>query len=323
MTASERQRRAAISLDLDDLWAYLRSAGYSEWSRYPSFLDLAVPRIIDTLSELGIRATIFVVARDAEHPINRNLLTRLRAAGHDIANHSFMHEPNFGALTPEVVHEELDRSEEILADFVDSENRGFRAPAFALSKTLLVELAARGYQYDSSLFPSSVGALVNLYDSFRYWRGLRRAPAPQYGAHGVSRYPLSPFVWQCESGSLVEIPVSTMPALRLPMHWTYLFFLAARSRKLASAYLRTSLRFMKHNNHEPVLLLHATDFIGKDDPTAPGFLPGMSITVADKLAFIRTSLRRCMHDFTLVPLAGFAASMAPARELPVRALPDL
>jgi peptidoglycan/xylan/chitin deacetylase (PgdA/CDA1 family) len=51
------------------------------------------PQILDALSELGISATFFVIGRHAiEHP---NLVARIHAEGHVLANHSFDH-PYFG-----------------------------------------------------------------------------------------------------------------------------------------------------------------------------------------------------------------------------------
>jgi hypothetical protein len=32
-----------VSLDLDDLWAYLKAQGNPAWKSYPSFLDRVVP----------------------------------------------------------------------------------------------------------------------------------------------------------------------------------------------------------------------------------------------------------------------------------------
>jgi hypothetical protein len=57
---------ATLSVDLDNLWSYLRAKGDPRWREYPSFLALAIPRLSGLLDEIGVRATVFVVGRDAE-----------------------------------------------------------------------------------------------------------------------------------------------------------------------------------------------------------------------------------------------------------------
>jgi hypothetical protein len=37
---------ASISLDLDNLWSYLKTQGVSGWESFPSYLDVVVPRIL-------------------------------------------------------------------------------------------------------------------------------------------------------------------------------------------------------------------------------------------------------------------------------------
>ena len=52
---------ASLSLDLDDRWSYLRTAGDPSWADYPSYLNLVVPRLLEVLEQHRLRATVFVV----------------------------------------------------------------------------------------------------------------------------------------------------------------------------------------------------------------------------------------------------------------------
>src|SRR4030042_95044 len=50
--------------------------------------------------------------------------------------------------------------------------------------------------------------------------------------------PISPYQWETGSGRLVEIPVTTVPFLRLPFHFSYLLYIAERSEWLGALYPR-------------------------------------------------------------------------------------
>lgn len=83
---------ASLSLDLDNLWSYLKIHGDPGWESLPSYLDVAVPRILAFLAERGLSITFFVVGQDAEREENREALASIAAAGHEIGNHSFHHD---------------------------------------------------------------------------------------------------------------------------------------------------------------------------------------------------------------------------------------
>jgi peptidoglycan-N-acetylglucosamine deacetylase len=38
---------ARLSLDLDNMWCYLRTHGVAGWDKYPSYLNTVVPRVLD------------------------------------------------------------------------------------------------------------------------------------------------------------------------------------------------------------------------------------------------------------------------------------
>ena len=102
---------ASISLDLDNLWSYLKTQGVSGWESFPSYLDVVVPRILETLDRCNQRITFFVVGKDATIESNRAALKQIADAGHEIANHSFMHEPWLHLYSREQLHEEIGGAE--------------------------------------------------------------------------------------------------------------------------------------------------------------------------------------------------------------------
>jgi len=54
---------ASLSLDLDNKWAYLKTAGDPRWESFPSYFDLCVPRILDFFDKFAVKSTVFVVGQ--------------------------------------------------------------------------------------------------------------------------------------------------------------------------------------------------------------------------------------------------------------------
>jgi peptidoglycan/xylan/chitin deacetylase (PgdA/CDA1 family) len=65
------------------------------------------PRLLDILKQRGIKATFFVVGKNAaEYP---DILKRIAEEGHEIANHSFSH-PLLASLSEPALREQLDKT---------------------------------------------------------------------------------------------------------------------------------------------------------------------------------------------------------------------
>jgi len=99
----------------------------------------STPYLLDALARAGLRATFFVVGCRAErHP---DLLARIRAEGHEIANHSWDH-PRLPDLSLRAIADQIRRTRASL----DAEGvRLFRPPYGDLDAR--VNLAARGFGY--------------------------------------------------------------------------------------------------------------------------------------------------------------------------------
>ena len=312
---------ATLSIDLDDLWAYRRSFGMDEGDG-ASLLPTAVPRFITFMQRHGISGSAFVVGRDAALPAVKPLLRALQAAGHEIGNHSFEHAGDIEAWPAERQTADLRRAHDLIADATGGHApQGFRAPSFRLSPTLLRSVAAVGYRYDSSSFPSSLAALARRWQQRRA-RALGQAVDLPSDAHGgASRgQPLSPYRWDLGAGPgaapLIEVPVTTLPALRLPLHGTYLQHLADTSPLAARSYARLSMAACAAAGVAPHLLLHATDFIGADDGLPTAFLPGMRRGHRDKLALLDVAVGALRARFDAMPLIRYVQQL-PA-SLPLR-----
>jgi peptidoglycan/xylan/chitin deacetylase (PgdA/CDA1 family) len=309
----------SLSLDLDDLWSYLKTHGDAGWDKYPTYLPTVVPRVLSLLERRGLRITWFVVGRDAADPRHRDVLGAIPAAGHEVGNHSFHHEPWLHLYTPEQIEAELARTEEALQAACGVRPDGFRGPGFSFSPTLLEVLARRGYRYDCSTFPTFLGPLAKRF-YFATAKGLsaeERAKRGQlFGKFSEGFRPLKPYAWDTPAGKLLELPVTTLPGFKTPIHLSYLLYLAGFSRTAARAYLRLAVALCRATGTEPSLLLHPLDFLGCDDTDRLSFFPAMTHPAAGKLAFVEEAFDVLQRAFEMVPMGVHADRAAKRLNLP-------
>lgn len=311
----------SISLDLDNLWSYLKIHGDDGWRSFPSYLDRLAEIMIGRLRKHGLRITVFVVGQDAALAKNREALAALAAEGHEIGNHSFSHEPWFYRFSYAEAEREIVLAEEHVEAATGQRPRGYRAPGFSLSADTLRILAGRGYLYDCSTFPTFIGPLARAY----YFRRSRRLSEEEradrarlYGTVGDGLRPLRPYAWDLPEGELLEIPVTTMPVLRLPFHMSYLVYLAGFSRSAFRAYLRSALAACRWRQVEPSFLLHPLDFLGGDSVTDLSFFPGMSTSTAAKLDLFDEAMEAILASFEPLTLRRYAERAREAGPLPRR-----
>lgn len=324
MTRQTDQQKplCSVSLDLDNEWSYLKTHGDTAWTSFPSYLPLVVPRVLDFLERRELRITFFVVGQDAALEKNAAALRSIADAGHEIGNHSFHHEPWLHLYSRQAMERELAVAEEHIARATGARPRGFRGPGFSFSQDTLDLLAQRGYAYDASTFPTFIGPLARAYYFMRSRLNrseLRRRKA-LFGNPRDGLRPNRPYAWDLPSGQLLEIPVTTMPGLRLPMHASYVIYLASFSRWLARAYFRCAILLCRLSGTQPSLLLHPLDFLGADDIQSLSFFPGMHLARDRKLAIMDELLDELAAHYTIVAMDDHAASMMAHSAVRVRAL---
>lgn len=301
---------ASMSLDLDNEWSYLKTHGSPSWESLPSYLDVVVPRVLDLLRERQLTITFFVVGQDAVLERNQSALRQIVAAGHEVGNHSFHHEPWLHLYDDAQLREEFDRVENALHALAGYKPIGFRGPGYSLSPAVLSLLAERGYLYDCSTFPTFIGPLARAYYFMRS-RLSRSQKAERKKLFGTVREglrPLRPYRWNTPHGAMLEIPVTTMPVFRVPIHLSYLIYLRQSSRALALAYLKMALTLCWARRVRPSMLLHPLDFLGSDDEGDLDFFPGMRLNRRDKLQFVGEVFDRLQASYDWVPMHTFAAS---------------
>ncbi|WP_410671568.1 polysaccharide deacetylase family protein [Amycolatopsis sp. cmx-4-68] len=293
---------ASVSVDLDNLWAYLKTHGDPGWREHPSFLPSAVPRLLEILGEQGLTTTVFVVGADAVREDGAKAVAEIAAAGHEVGNHSFGHEPWLHRYTRDRLEDELSRTEDAITAAGAPRPTGFRGPGYSVTRDLVELLAERGYAYDASTLPTWVGPLARAYHN-------RTVPAGAGGEGqdelfgGVSRVlaPVHAYRWRtCGGSALVELPVTTMPLLRTPIHGSYLLQLHEVSPRLARGYFRAALRLCRARGVSPSLLLHPTDVLGAAEAPGMEFFPGMAAPGGRKVAWLGWVLAALREHFDIV-----------------------
>jgi predicted deacetylase len=285
---------ATVSVDLDPVDLHLVGYGHAGLPPDPLVYSTALPRLLDRFARFGMRATVFAVGRDAE--ARRDDLATIVAEKHEIASHSLTHPLGFARLPRARLEAELADSRRRLGAATGADVAGFRAPNFDLEPATLAAVAAAGYRYDASAYPTPL-LLVT--------RVLLALKSGDPGAVLAMRpWPFSmerlPARRAAGSGTLVEFPAAVTPLLRWPVYHTIRFVTpAARFLRLLDGFA---------DRGEPLsYTLHAVDALGLvedgvDRRLAPH--PGMERPLAEKLAMLDECLERIAARFECLPFAA-------------------
>ena len=279
----------SVSVDLDGLGCYAAIHGLSlrlDGPAQRAVPEVAVQRFCELFEALGVRATFFVIGRDAGIAPAR--LRAAAGAGHEIASHSYAHDYALSRRTREEIAQDLALAERAIEDACGSRPRGFRAPGYTLSPELLDAVRERAYAYDSSLLPSppyyaAKAAALAVYAlrgrrSQSILGGLRQLFAPR-GPH--------------RRRGVRELPVATLPGLRAPViGTTVLPFPWLARRAFAGGHLNLELHGID--------ALDATD-VPREIAAAQ---PGLRMRAAEKLRRLRELLKTLPGDHRTLEAAA-------------------
>jgi hypothetical protein len=295
---------ANISVDLDNLWAYQRAAKIDGWEENPSYLPLVIPRIIKHLAVADLTATIFVVARDLESQTNFDAIRQFSHAGHELANHSYEHEPWLQTFDETRLTREITLAGEKIAEVSGISPIGFRGPGFSDSPLVHRMLAEQGYRYVASSFPSCIGPVARaFYLAKTGLKGGSRDPkrSAMFGNFRDVFQRNRPHRIHTDK-RLWMFPVTVQPMTRLPFHFTYLFYLSQFSPAIARMYFRVSLGLCNLFRVSPSMLLHPTDFLSHHEEPSLAFFPGMKMRLPEKLRQLQWFLDYVSARFEVVSM---------------------
>jgi hypothetical protein len=304
----------SVSVDLDPLDCYygIHGLGAPPPPLGDVVLRRALPRFVELFERRGLHATLFLVGRDvaAAQPASRALLASLARAGHELGNHSYSHPYELARLARARIEDEVGEAHATIAALApEAAPVGFRAPGYDLSARVLDVLMARGYRYDSSVFPSwpyyfaKAGVMAAMALVGRRSRSVMGDPRALLAPTAPYRPGASPFARG--QATLVELPVSVSPRLRLPAIGTSLLLAPAGLR----VRLLESMRSVPFFNLE----LHGIDLVGAEEDGVPAELvakqPDLRVSLTDKRRALEAMLDRLAYDFRFAPLRDVAAEV--------------
>jgi peptidoglycan/xylan/chitin deacetylase (PgdA/CDA1 family) len=311
---TENKPLASLSLDLDNLWSYMKVHGDLGWESFPSFLDIVVPRILDFLGKRGLKITFFIVGQDAALQKNYAAIRSIADAGHEIGNHSFKHEAWLQLYSEQQFEVDLVQAEEHIERVTGRKPDGFRAPGYCLTLAVLRVLTHHGYQYDASTLPTFLGPLARAYYFMTTKLSLEEKENRKqlFGNLRDGFKPIHPYRWRIDglSYGLIEIPVTTMPFLKIPFHISYILYIYRFSPILARSYFRLAMRLCQLTHTSPSLLLHPLDFLGCDDIKELSFFPAMNLPSEKKIKLVSQVLNIYSDHFTIIPLGELVRTLS-------------
>jgi hypothetical protein len=282
---------AVFSGDLDTVDRHLQGYGIEDLPACDRIYRTAVPRLLDLLKELGVPGVFFFIARDAER--EAPLLREMIAAGHEVASHSMTHPQPFRTLADDALAEEVDASRARLSAASGSDVIGFRAPAWDVDDRVLARIAAAGYRYDASVFPTPVLIASRL---SAYRRSTNKGSIFSMDLVGHAFAPAVPHKASVATNGLIEFPISVTPWLRLPVYHTFQYFVPPRLFARGVRSLLRSGRPVCYEFHAADLLDLAGDGV---DPRMERH-PGMRLPLARKLAMLKDTLATIARERRVV-----------------------
>jgi peptidoglycan-N-acetylglucosamine deacetylase len=282
------------------------------WENFPSYLDVFLPLVLDILDKLDIKITFFIVGQDAAIEKNMAVLQSIVDRGHEVGNHSFHHESWLKTYSPEKIEQEIIQAEEAILKATGVRTIMFRGPGFSWSKDLLKVLQKRKYIFDASTLPSYISPLMRQY---YFWNSTltkeeKESRKELFGSFKEGFYPLKPYKFQLDNQQeIVEIPVTTMPVLKLPFHQSYLLYISNISIGLMKLYLNIAILLCKITKTSPSYLLHPLDLMGADHVPSLAFFPGMNIKSERKLQIFEIAMTKLKKSFDLMPMEVFYATI--------------
>ena len=282
----------ALTIDVEEYFhpnAMDDAVSPDEWDALPHRVEANTHRVLDLLSEHGVRATFFVLGWVAERwP---HLVREIARRGHEVACHGYAHRLIY-RLRQSEFRADIARGKRLLEDCLGAPVVGFRAPSYSIvaSTTWALDvLIEEGFSYDSSIYP------IRHHDL--------------YGMPGFSRFPVR---LRCSAGEILEIPPSTVRLFgrNCPVGGGGYF------RLLPYAVTRWSLRRIVQRDGQPAMVyLHPWEF-DVDQPR----LPAKALSRFRQYTNLRATeprLRRLLREFRFAPICEVL------REHPVAAATDV
>lgn len=274
----------AMTVDVEDYFhasAFDRVVSRASWAEMESRVVPNTRRLLELFNVQNVRATFFVLGWVAER--FPSLVREIAAGGHELASHGQDHQLVY-LLTPAQFRADVRRAKATIEQIAGVAVHGYRAPSFSIVKTSLWALDVlieEGHTYDASIFPI------------------------RHDRYGIADAPRTAHVIQRSSGSIVELPSSTV---RLG-DANYPIAGGGYFRLFPYAATKWGIARVNTRDREPVVLyIHPWEV----DPGQPR-LPASPTTRLRHHVGMHTTmakLRRVMGDFSFGPIAQVLAAQS-------------
>jgi hypothetical protein len=274
-------------VDVDPVDLHLLGYGYRDLSPDALVYQQAIPRLLGIFERTGIRATFFIVGRDAA--VNAGAIAAVAAAGHEIASHSYTHPMAFGRLPDARMQAELRDSKPALEAAGGGRVIGFRAPNFDVDQRIVGALLDAGYLYDASAYPTPLLLPVRTLLALK-----SRDPRAVFTLRAWPfTFERAPFTWQVGSRAIMEFPTTVTPFLRLPFYHTMRYYLPDWRFVARLGWFASKGEALSYP-------LHAVDALGlAEDQVNPKLAnhPGMNWPLKRKLDMLEETLEEIAKRF--------------------------
>jgi len=278
---------AAIQVDVDNVWTHLSDLGIQDFSRPQIIYQESIARFLELFRMLDIKATFFCIGNDAVQRSIAPVIEEMANEGHEVANHSLSHPQNFSSLSYENLKKEIMEADSILRESARCSIYGFKSPGWSTNRHMLSVLSELNYQYDSSVMPSFLLPVLSL-ARYILSRGIRTNK--KYGSSRLALTPLKPYSL---GQSVIEIPNSTLPIVRMPFHSTFVYLLGKK-------YFRVGEWMLRRRNLPLVYVFHAIDLLPQNVDSRLSCFPAMRRSLRERYEIVRYILEVIQTDFQLM-----------------------
>jgi polysaccharide deacetylase family protein (PEP-CTERM system associated) len=275
----------AMTVDVEDYFhvsAFDGIVSRARWDAFDSRVARNTDRLLEVFDDAGVRGTFFVLGWVATRfPA---LVRRIADQGHEVASHGYNHQLLY-LLTPAQFREDVRSAKTAIENASGRPVLGFRAPSYSVVESSMWAidiLIEEGHTYDSSIFP--------IY----------------HDRYGIPDSPRHPYTLRRPSGSLLEVPGSTvrLGGVNWPIAGGGYF------RQLPYAWTRWGIDRVNRIEREPVVFYtHPWEL----DPDQPRIQVGAVTRVRHYRGLHRTSARlaRLLRDFRFDSVAS-VMELAPS-----------
>lgn len=263
--------RHAFTVDVED-WYHGIPIDAEARASAERRLEVGMDFLLEVMSRRGVKGTFFLLGPVAEaHPA---LVQRLADEGHELGCHGWSHDLLY-QMSPERFREETRRAAEVITSLAGRPVTAYRAAYFSITSQsywALSELAALGFRYDSSIFPT------------RNWR------------YGIPDFDPRPQRIDTDSGPIYELPIS----IRRMFGRNWPISGGAYFRIYPYAVTRANFAAAERAERPVVFYLHPWE-LDPEHPRVP-FHWKPRLTHYVNLTSTRPKLERLLDDFSFAPL---------------------